>query len=84
MEACLPESQATCPRCGQSPSRVHSRYQRRLADVPIAGRSVVLRLRIRRFFCDNRACPARTFAERPTALTIPRARRTTVLRGPGR
>jgi transposase len=81
VDGCLRDSQTRCPCCGDSSERVHSRYRRQLADVPIAGRSVVLRLRIRRFFCDNRACPARTFAEQPTALTIPRARRTTGLRG---
>ena len=59
--------------------RVHSRYWRRLADAPIGGRPVELRLRVRRFFCDNRACPARTFAERPNGLSVPRARRTSLL-----
>lgn len=46
----------TCPSCGVSASRIHSGYKRRLADRPIGGRRVVLRLRVRRFFCDNAAC----------------------------
>jgi transposase len=58
---------------------VHSRYQRRLADAPIAGRPVELRVRVRRFFCDNTGCGARTFAEQPDELTVTRARRTSVL-----
>ena len=56
---------AECPRCGQASVRAHSRYQRRLADAPIAGRPVQLRLQVRRFFCDNTVCPTRTFAEQP-------------------
>jgi len=73
-------AEATCPRCGRSSRRVHSRYRRRLDDAPIAGRPVQLRLRVRRFFCDNADCPARTFAEQPGELTAPRARRTLPLR----
>ncbi len=36
-------------------------------------------LRVRRFFCDNTGCPARTFAEQVRGLTTPRARRTGLL-----
>ena len=39
-----------------------------------------LRLLVRRFFCDSSQCPARTFVEQPAALTLPRARRTALLR----
>jgi transposase len=60
--------------------RAHSRYRRTLADAPISGRPVQLRLLVRRFFCDNSQCPARTFVEQPAALTLPRARRTSLLR----
>lgn len=68
-----------CPRCGQGSVRAHSRYQRRLADAPIGGRSVLVRLQVRRFFCDNPGCPARTFAEQPAGLALPRSRRTSLL-----
>jgi hypothetical protein len=37
-----------CPSCGVVSDRVHSRYSRRLADVPIAGRRVALMLQARR------------------------------------
>jgi transposase len=67
---------AQCPRCGQDSVRAHSRYQRRLADAPIAGRPVQLRLQIRRLFCDNAVCASRTFSEMPAALTAPRSRHT--------
>jgi len=71
---------AVCPGCGQGSTRTHSRYERRLADAPIAGRAVQLRLRMRRFFCDNSQCLARTFVEQPAMLAAPRARRTLLLR----
>jgi hypothetical protein len=59
---------------------VHSRYRRLLGDVPIGGRPLQLRLLVRRFFCVNPGCAARTFAEQPAELTAPRSRRTSVLR----
>ncbi|SPL98724.1 Mobile element protein [[Actinomadura] parvosata subsp. kistnae] len=37
-------------------------------------------LRVRRFFCDNRQCPRKTFAEQVPGLTVPHARRTLLLR----
>jgi hypothetical protein len=33
---------SACPSCGVVSDRIHSRYPRRLADLPIAGRRVVL------------------------------------------
>jgi len=65
-----------CPRCGQPSSRVHSAYGRRLADAPVGGRRVLVRLAVRRFFCGNPDCPAVTFAEQVEGLTTRRARRT--------
>ena len=55
---------AECPGCHRPSGRVHSRYERRLLDLPWQGRPVVLLLRARRFRCPNPACPRRTFAER--------------------
>jgi hypothetical protein len=69
-----------CPRCGQPSGRVHSTDGRRLADAPIGGRRVVLRLAVRRFFCDNPGCPAVTFTEQIDGLTSRHARRTPPLR----
>ncbi|WP_328558425.1 MULTISPECIES: transposase family protein [unclassified Streptomyces] len=42
-----------CPGCGTWSSRVHGSYLRFPADVPSAGRSVLLRLRVRRFNCQD-------------------------------
>ena len=66
----------TCTRCGQRSGRVHSCYERRLADAPIGGNQVRILLAVRRFFCANPACPATTFAEQIDGLTSRRARRT--------
>ena len=55
---------AQCPACGTLSSAVHSRYQRRPADLPAGGKIVRLRLTIRRFYCRRPGCPRRTFAER--------------------
>jgi transposase len=71
---------ATCPHCGRVSARVHSRYQRRLADAAVGSRRVVLRLGVRRFFCDHSDCQARTFTEQITGLTTRYARRTWLLK----
>jgi transposase len=72
---------ASCPTCGALSSRVHSRYQRRLADAALGGRRLVLVLSVRRLFCDAAACGRRTFAEQVEGLTVRYGRRTPVLRG---
>jgi transposase len=56
--------------------RVHSRYERTLADAAVAGRAAVVRLTVRRFFCSHPAYSVATFAEQVSGLTSPYARRT--------
>lgn len=72
---------AVCPRCGRESARVHSRYERWVDDAALAGRPTLLRLRVRRFFCDNDRCRARTFVEQIRGLTSRHARRSPLLRG---
>jgi len=70
-------SRSTCPGCGRKSGRMHSRYRRRLADLPVAGRPVRLVIIARRFRCDAANCERRIFAERFDAEVLaPRARRT--------
>lgn len=69
-----------CPSCGGRSRRVHSRYHRGLADGSVAGQAVVLRLQVRRFFCDTNDCAVRTFAEQVDGLTAKHARRTSLCR----
>ncbi len=70
-----------CPDCGHAAQRLHSGYVRTLADLPWADRAARIRLRVRRFFCDQLACARTTFTERLPALVAPYARRTRRLAG---
>lgn len=70
---------STCPRCQQSSTCVHSSYARSPRDLPWSDQSVVLKLRVRRFFCRNPNCSQKTFAERLPELLPVRAQRTTRL-----
>lgn len=65
-----------CPDCGTWSARVHSRYLRKLNDLPIGGRRVRLVVHARRYFCDASSCPRWTFAERLGGTATPKARRT--------
>ncbi len=55
---------AGCPVCGRRSRRVHGGYERTLADLPWGGMPVRLRVRVRKFFCDEPSCERRIFAER--------------------
>ena len=65
-----------CPVCNQPTHRIHSRYERKLVDLPWADYSITLQLRVRKFFCINTLCKRRIFTERLTSVTAPWARRT--------
>ena len=62
---------AACPACHQISSRLHSYYLRTLADLRVSGQTVRLKLRVRRFRCQNQQCEQQTFAERfPDTLAV--------------
>jgi transposase len=67
---------APCPLCATPARRIHSDYGRTLADLPWAQYRVCLQLRVRKWFCRNRACPRRIFTERLPTVAAPWARRT--------
>jgi len=69
-----------CRRCGRVSTRVHSRYRRHLADLPVSGRPVEVWLTVRRFFCDHVDCSACTFVEQVPGLTERHAQRSPGLR----
>jgi transposase len=46
-------AESHCPLCGGVSRRVHSRYSRRLSDLPWEGIPVRIELHVRRFFCDS-------------------------------
>ncbi|MER9586975.1 ISL3 family transposase [Mesorhizobium sp. M0276] len=69
-----------CPLCRRVSSRVHSRYVRRVSDLPCSGTKVELRLVARRFVCDATLCRRRIFAERfDDSVVTERSRRTSRL-----
>lgn len=70
------EADVHCPVCGEPADRVHSRATRTLADLPWAGVTVRLQVRVRKFFCENPTCPRRIFSERLTGVAAVAARRT--------
>jgi transposase len=65
---------ARCPGCGNPSEHIHCQYQRTVHDVPCGGRSIVLRLCVRKFFCWTSTCPRKVFAERLADLVQPWAR----------
>jgi len=70
------QTRAPCPLCATPARRIHSDYGRTLADLPWAQYQVSLQLRVRKWFCRNRACPRRIFTERLPTVAAPWARRT--------
>ena len=71
---------AACTACGERSSQIHSRYQRRLLDLPSHGRSVRLHVQVRRFRCGNAGCGRKIFGEVLDAdIALKAARRTSRL-----
>jgi len=70
------QATAPCPLCTTPAQRIHSHYERTLADLPWAAYRVRLQLRVRKWFCGNRRCGRRIFTERLPTIAAPWARRT--------
>jgi transposase len=67
---------SSCPSCGRQSDKVHSRYRRRLVDLPWEGITARLILSVRKFFCLNQECRQRIFCERLPELAALYARQT--------
>lgn len=65
-----------CPECHQLSARIHGHYQRTVADLPCAGRNVVLALTVRKFVCSTPTCSHQIFTERLPGLVCPYGRMT--------
>ena len=65
-----------CPDCRTNSTRVHSKYQRKLADLPCVGIPIRIIWTVRRFFCDNPECSRVTFVEQIPEVAARYARRT--------
>jgi transposase len=74
LELSVRQRSAACPSCRSRSRAVHSVYRRTVADLPLAGATLVLHLQVRRFFCRHAACPRRIFAERFPSLVPVRGR----------
>ncbi|MGW0964066.1 ISL3 family transposase [Streptomyces gelaticus] len=59
----------SCPNCRWRGRRMYSAYRRNLSERPLGGQKLVVRLRVRRFFCDRKSCARRTFVEQVDRLT---------------
>ena len=70
------EQQATCPICSVETKKVHSHYQRTLADVSWGSLQVCIKLTTKKFFCSNHRCQRRIFTQRLPTVVLPWARRT--------
>ena len=53
----------TCPGCDAGTARVHEYRERTAADVPVDGRRVLVRVRVRRMRCPALDCKVQTFRE---------------------
>lgn len=62
--------------CGLHSGRVHSRYERTLADLPWNRVAVRIHLRSRKLFCDNPSCERAIFTEPLPDLVARYARKT--------
>jgi transposase len=69
-----------CPLCGAESDAVHSRYHRRISDLPCAGQPIRLRLSVRKFFCHNPHCARKIFTERLPTFVEPWAQMTVRLK----
>ena len=70
-----------CPGCGAETGRVHGYHERTAADVPVDGRRVLVRVRVRRMRCPVPGCPRQTFREQVPGVLERYQRRTTRLTG---
>lgn len=70
-----------CPVGGVVTGRVHGYHGRTVRDVPVDGRQVVVRVRLRRLVCPVLGCGRQTFREQVPGLLERHQRRTTRLTG---
>ncbi len=65
-----------CPDCHQPSTRIHGNYERTVADLPCAGRTVLLLLTVRKFVCSTSSCQRNIFTERLPGLVCSYGRMT--------
>ena len=65
-----------CPLCGGLTQRIHSHYERTLADLSCIHFRLKLILQVCKFFCPNTECCRRVFTERLPEVAAPWSRKT--------
>jgi len=65
-----------CPSCGTLTRQVHAFHERVPADVPVGGRRVLVRVRVRRMRCRAQGCSRQTFREQVPGVLERYQRRT--------
>jgi transposase len=65
-----------CPAYETLSTSRHSRYVRRLQDLPVQGVTVALNVKVDRWRCRNRVCERKTFSDLLSRIARPFARRT--------
>ena len=58
------KKEAQCPNCGRISDKVHSKYIRKLQDLPLQGKKVKLHISRNKYFCRNTECVKGAFAEK--------------------
>ena len=53
----------TCPYCGKSSNKCHSKYYKSFDDMPLNGKRVSIKIKNRKMFCNNPECDRKTFSE---------------------
>jgi transposase len=63
IKAISTRASASCPYCGKESKKLHSHYERKLRDLPIAGKKTQIILSNRKMYCRNKDCSHKTFSE---------------------
>ena len=58
-----------CPKCGCESDQYHSTYRRKVIDLPVLGKSVLLLVTAYKYNCDNTACDQKVFCEELSGFT---------------
>jgi transposase len=67
---------AICPDCGVTSHSRHSRYWRKLRDLPLQGASVTIKALLGRWRCRRRECLRQIFTERIAGVLLPHLQHT--------
>ena len=67
---------AICPDCGVTSHSRHSRYWRKLRDLPLQGTSVTVKVLLGRWRCRQRECLRQIFTERVAGVLLPHSQHT--------